>query len=121
MMRPVPHHGGMTSSSPITIRRATPGDARILERIARLDSQRLPAGPHLIAEVDATPVAAIALPSGRVLADPFQATDPVITLLRERAGHLAGETPRGARTLALVRGLFPPVAGGPRPRASRSS
>ena len=115
----------MTSSpAPITIRRATDDDARALDRLARLDSQRLPAGPHLLALEDDRPVAAISLSSGRVVANPFATTDSTLELLRERAGHLTGEPSRdvGRRTnaLGLLRGLFPP-AGAPRPRASRSS
>jgi hypothetical protein len=115
----------MTSSpAPITIRRATDDDARTLDRLARLDSQRLPAGPHLLALEDDRPVAAISLSSGRVVANPFATTDSTLELLRERAGHLTGEPSRdvGRRTnaLGLLRGLFPPSTA-PRPRASRSS
>jgi hypothetical protein len=114
----------MTSSpAPITIRRATDDDVRALDRLARLDSQRLPAGPHLLALEDDRPVAAISLSSGRVVANPFATTDSTLELLRERAGHLAGEPSRdvGRRNaLGLLRGLFPPSAA-PRPRPSRSS
>ena len=115
----------MTSSpAPITIRRATDDDARALDRLARLDSQRLPAGPHLIALLDDQPVAAISLSSGRLVANPFATSEQVVELLRERAGHLTGERSRdtgrrGAHTVGLLRGLFP--ASAPRPRASRSS
>ena len=103
-----------TASSPITIRRATDDDARALDRLARLDSQRLPAGPHLIALADATPIAAVSLSSGRTIANPFAATDPIISLLHERAAHLTGERPaalparhRGLHPLHAMRGLFP--------------
>jgi hypothetical protein len=100
----------MTSStSPITIRRATDEDARALDRLARLDSQRLPAGPHLIALVDDVPIAAVSLTSGRLVANPFAISDPIVDLLHERAGHLTGrELPRhGVPALGLLRGLFP--------------
>jgi hypothetical protein len=111
-------HERMTSSSttsaPITIRRATDDDARALDRLARLDSQRLPAGPHLIAAIDDVPVAAVSLSSGRMVANPFAATAPVVGLLQERATHFTGERPaglparhRGVPALGLVRGLFP--------------
>jgi hypothetical protein len=125
MIRGRADHEGMTSSStsPITIRRAADADARALDRLARLDSQRLPAGPHLMALVDDVPVAAVSLSSGRLVANPFAATDPVVDLLHERAGHLAGERSRdvpgrGAHALGLLRGLFP-AAVPQRPRASR--
>jgi hypothetical protein len=110
----------------MTIRRATDDDARALDRLARLDSQRLPAGPHLLALEDDRPVAAISLSSGRVVANPFAATDSTLELLRERAGHFTGEPSRDSRSgrrtnaLGLLRGLFPPATA-PRPRASRSS
>jgi hypothetical protein len=120
MILPEAHHGAMTSSStsPITIRRATDDDAKALDRLARLDSQRLPAGPHLIALVDAVPVAAVSLSSGRMVANPFASSESVVELLHERAGHLTGVTPpmRGVPALSLLRGLFPAA---PRPRAYR--
>ena len=116
----------MTStSSPITIRRATDDDARSLDRLARLDSRRLPAGPHLIALADDVPVAAVSLSSGQAVADPFAATEPIVSLLQERAAHLVGEHAtslparhRGLHPLSAMRGLFPAA---PRARASRSS
>jgi hypothetical protein len=128
MMRAGPHHVPMTStaSSPITIRRATDDDARALDRLARLDSQRLPAGPHLIALDDDVPVAAISLASGRTVANPFAATDHILSLLAERAAHFTGERAtalparhRGLHPLTAMRGLFP--AAPPRARASRNS
>jgi hypothetical protein len=100
----------MTSSaSPITIRRATDEDARALDRLARLDSRRLPAGPHLVALADDVPIAAVSLTSGRLVANPFVISDPIVDLLRERAGHLTGrQLPRrGVPALGLLRGLFP--------------
>jgi hypothetical protein len=111
-----------SSTSPITIRRASDDDARALDRLARLDSQRLPAGPHLMALIDETPVAAVSLSSGRLIANPFAATEPIVDLLHERAGHFTGERSRDGvggdrfvvHALGLLRGLFPAA-----PRASR--
>jgi hypothetical protein len=103
-----------TASSPITIRRATDDDARALDRLARLDSQRLPAGPHLVALIDDVPVAATSLASGRTVANPFAATDHVVALLAARATHFTGAPAatlparhRGMHPLAAMRGLFP--------------
>jgi hypothetical protein len=110
MIRHLVDHGCMTSSdAPLTIRRATDEDARALHRLAALDSRRLPAGPHLIALADGDPVAAISLADGRWVANPFAISDPIVDLLRERAGHLTGrELPRrGVPALGLLRGLFP--------------
>jgi hypothetical protein len=97
----------MTSTSPIVIRRATPGDAAALERLARLDSQRLPAGPHLVALADDQPVAAISLANGRWVADPFVAAEPVVALLRQRTVDLTGRDRPRRRLLApsFLRGL----------------
>lgn len=103
-----------TASSPITIRRATEDDARALDRLARLDSQRLPAGPHLIALAGDVPVAAVSLSSGRAVANPFAATDPIVSLLHERAAQFTGTRTtalparhRGLHPLHAMRGLFP--------------
>jgi hypothetical protein len=101
----------MTSpAAPITIRRATQSDLRSLDRLARLDSQRLTAGPHLVALADDRIVAAVDLHDGRLIADPFMLTGDVVELLRERAGHITRRpAPRhgGVPALDLVRGLFP--------------
>jgi ketosteroid isomerase-like protein len=110
MISAASHHVGMTSSptASITIRRATQADLRILDRLARLDSQRLTAGPHLVAEGDDGIVAAIDLHDGRLIADPFQLTAGAVELLRERAGHITASPRReGVPALALMRGLFP--------------
>jgi hypothetical protein len=104
------HHMPMTSSpAPITIRRATPGDLRDLDRLARLDSQRLTPGPHLVAVREDRLVAAVDLHDGRWIADPFELTADVVALLQERAGHITAPAPRhrGVPALAMLRGLFP--------------
>ena len=104
----------MTSSSPdpITIRRATPDDAAALERLARLDSQRVPAGPHLVATSDGRLVAAVSLADGRWVADPFVVSEPAVDLLRERARALtADHATSAAHPIALLRGLFPATPG----------
>jgi hypothetical protein len=100
----------MTSSSaPITIRRAAPSDLATLDRLARLDSQRLTPGPHLVALTGDRIVAAVDLHDGRWIADPFELTEHVVELLKERAGHITAPAPRrrGAPALGLLRGLFP--------------
>src|SRR3954447_24288724 len=94
---------------PITIRRATSSDLRDLDRLARLDSQRLTPGPHLVALSDDRIIAAVDLHDGRWIADPFELTDDVVELLQERARHItlpAAPRHRGP-ALALLRGLFP--------------
>jgi hypothetical protein len=103
-------HVGMTSSpAPITIRRATDDDAAALERLARLDSQHLPAGPHLVALSGDRYVAAASLADGRWVADPFTVSEPIVELLRQRVMSLTGRPARrhGRPALGLLRGLFP--------------
>jgi hypothetical protein len=100
----------MTSSTAsITIRRATDDDAAALDRLARLDSQRLPDGPHLVALAGDRYVAAASLVDGRWVADPFVASGPIVALLRQRVSSLTGQAlpQRGIPALSLLRGLFP--------------
>jgi hypothetical protein len=100
----------MTSTADsITIRRATPEDARALDRLARLDSQRLSRGPHLIALQGDDYVAAVSLADGRMVANPFVVSQPVVDLLRERVSGLDGRPlpRRGVPAMGLLRGLFP--------------
>jgi hypothetical protein len=78
----------MTLMNPLLIRPATAADHAALVRLAQLDSRRLPAGPHLLAELDGRPVAALARAGGAVVADPFTRTADIVALLRERAAQL---------------------------------
>jgi hypothetical protein len=73
----------------LVIRSATSADIAALQRLAALDSRRLAAGPHLLAELDGRAVAALALTAGAVVADPFTRTDGIVALLERRAGQLA--------------------------------
>jgi hypothetical protein len=101
----------MTSSpAPITIRRATADDAAALDRLAGLDSQPLPAGPHLVALAGDRYVAAASLVDGRWVADPFVASGPIVELLRQRVSTLSGRdlpARRGVLGVGVLRGLFP--------------
>jgi hypothetical protein len=80
-------HVSMTtaSSSSISLRRAVSSDAANLDRLAQLDSKRLPAGTHLVAERDGVLIAALAQPSGVTVADPFVASADAVALLRQWA------------------------------------
>jgi hypothetical protein len=94
----------------VTIRPGFPDDAHALTRLAALDSapRQALAGPVLVAEVDGALVAAVALRSGRVVADPFRPTAELVELLRRRATQLtAADVPsrrswRRRRALARV-------------------
>ena len=91
----------------ITVRRSVPGDTSELERLAALDSARLPTGPVLVAEAGSRMLAALPLGSGRPIADPFEPTAAIVALLRLRAEQMAG-TPDRRGWLERVRSLLRP-------------
>ena len=71
------------SDTAITVRIAGPADSRTLELLARLTERSRPlTGTTLLAEGDRVPLAAIGLTSGKVLADPSNATSDVVRALR---------------------------------------
>ena len=74
----------------ITLRVAHPEDDYDVTRLAQLDDAPLPVGPVMLAVVDGEAVAALSLSDGRVLANPFIATENSVTLLRLRATQLSG-------------------------------
>ena len=69
----------------VVIRAARGSDGRVLEDLARLDSQRPLTGDVLVAEQDGVVVAALA--GDRTIADPFRPTADLVALLRLRAGR----------------------------------
>jgi hypothetical protein len=79
----------------VTIRWALPADLPALERVAGLDSKRLPAGPLLVATVDGQIWAALATLEGSAIADPFVPTSDLVGLLRARARQLRDNQPPG--------------------------
>jgi hypothetical protein len=91
-----------TSSPSIVLRRAVADDAAALDRLAQLDSKRLPAGAHLIAESDGVMLAALAQPSGAVVADPFEPTADAVELLREWARQRTARPPHRRPRFALA-------------------
>jgi hypothetical protein len=82
----------MTAQS-ITLRHATTADERALRNLAALDSQRLAAGPFLVAEIDGELRSALSLSDGAVIADPFRHTANLIELLRAHGASQA--SPKG--------------------------
>jgi hypothetical protein len=74
----------------VTIRVATPDDARTLRRLAALDSAPRLTGRVFLAEVDGVPLAAVSLEAGAVTADQLTRQGgrrPLQSLLRRsRAG-----------------------------------
>jgi hypothetical protein len=88
---------------PVTIRRATGADLASLREIAQLDSQGPPRGPSLVAEVGNEIVAAIAIDTDTVIANPFKPTANAVALLRLRAEQLASPQTPSRRALGRLR------------------
>ncbi|MEA2281326.1 MAG: hypothetical protein QOK21_1933 [Solirubrobacteraceae bacterium] len=102
----------MFSSTTYVIRGARISDARDLERIAALDSQRPVNGHILVGEIDGRAEAAMSLDDGRLVANPFVHTESLAAHLRIRARgiHAAEDFPavrerirRGVRVRHLER------------------
>jgi len=90
-------------SERFTIRRAYPDDALALERLAALDSKRMPAGRLLVAEVDGELWAAVSLDAAGDVADPFRPSGELVLLLHERARQLErAARPRHRRPLRAL-------------------
>ncbi|MDQ3739963.1 MAG: hypothetical protein M3389_03370 [Actinomycetota bacterium] len=76
----------MTSTAaPITIRTATAADDLSLEHLAALDSRDVPAGDVLVVERHQRIVAAVAVQTLEAIADPFERTADLVSLLRRQA------------------------------------
>jgi hypothetical protein len=98
------------STMDLIIRRATDADAAALATLAGVDSQRVPTGPVLVAEVDGELWAAESLTGGGSIADPFKPTAEVRELLRARVRQLTAE-PRRRRGRGLAAVLRRATAG----------
>ena len=80
---------GKVEAEPVLIRAASRRDQRRLRRLAQLDSAPQPSGAMLIAERSGCLVAAVPLDGGRAIADPFEPTAEVVSLLELRRTQLA--------------------------------
>jgi hypothetical protein len=76
----------MYAANHYVIRQANPDDERVLRELAQLDSQRPLSGSVLVGEIDGAAAAAVSLPEGRLVADPFRPTASLRQVLRMRAG-----------------------------------
>jgi hypothetical protein len=100
------HSTSYIPNTEVTVRHAHVGDEAALARLAALDGARPLAGPVLVAESDARLLAALPLGSGRPIADPFEPTAELVSLLELRAAQLDEEPRRrgvGDRLRALLR------------------
>ena len=76
----------------IVMRRSVSSDHAALERLAALESRRLPDGVFLVAEVDGEVVAATPLDvDAETLSDPFRRTAHIRELLELQAAQLGGQ------------------------------
>src|SRR3954447_20523788 len=78
----------------VTIRWSLPDDLAALERVAGLDSKRVPAGPLLVAVVDGQIRAAVSTIDDHEIADPFFPSLNLVRLLRTRAEQLRERQPQ---------------------------
>jgi hypothetical protein len=78
----------LTLAPTVLIRAARGSDGNALDRLAALDSARVPPGELLVAETDGAVVAAHAPATGATIADPFRHTAAVVELLELRGSLL---------------------------------
>jgi hypothetical protein len=78
----------LTLAPTVLIRAARGSDGAALDRLAGLDSARVPVGDLLVAERDGELVAAHAPATGATIADPFRHTAEVVSLLELRGSLL---------------------------------
>ena len=92
-----------TDLNTFTMREARPDDHDRLERLADVDSGRVPSGRVLLGELDGELVAAVPIAGGPAIADPFQRTSAFVSLLGLRAAQLRGlEERRESRPVAAT-------------------
>ena len=98
----------------VTIRRVDTGarDRANLATLAERDSRKMPQGMVLGAEVRGQLIAAIAIDSGEILADPFRHTDELRSLLELRAAQLRRRGSKHRRRLPAPRRHGRPAVGG---------
>ena len=90
------HHGirpeddGTATLEPqsITIRPFRDEDVPAVQLLAELEERSVPPGPLLLAEVEGTIEAAIALEGGETVANPFSESAGAVSLLHVRAAQL---------------------------------
>jgi hypothetical protein len=111
--RPSPIHvptRRMAVDAPLTIRHATATDFPALERLAALDSHRIPSGELYVGEVDGRLLAAMSIDTGSVIADPFEHTASIVDVLRVQSRAVRSAAPRAATIEAPVEELLPEAA-----------
>lgn len=105
--KPLAPAAGYRRAPAVTIRWATPDDARPLHVLAQLDEAPLPPMPLLLAFVGDELWAALSPGTGATLADPFRPTVELADLLRARGRQLTVPELRRPR-LGVMRLLTEP-------------
>ena len=107
--------------APVTLRTATAVDAGALERLAQLDSSRIPAAPVLVAEVGDELRAAISMTDGHAVSDPFYPSADALAMLRTRRERLVAAAGSPIAGLGRVLGRGPGTRGSGTPKPSAPS
>ena len=97
-------------TAPLTIRHAAADDMKSLERLAALDSRRVPSGELFVAEVGGRLVAATSIDTGAVIADPVEHTASIVELLQIQAGAARPAAALPAAVDRRVEELLPEAA-----------
>lgn len=97
-------------AAPVTIRHAAAGDMKSLERLAALDSRRVPSGELFVAEVGGRLLAATSIDTGAVIADPFEHTAALVELLQIQASAVRPAAALPAVVDERVEELLPEAA-----------
>jgi hypothetical protein len=97
-------------AAPLTIRHAAADDMKSLERLAALDSRRVPSGELFVAEVDGRLLAATSIDTGAVIADPFEHTAQIVELLQIQARAVRPAAALPAAVDQRVEELLPEAA-----------
>ena len=93
--------GGYRRTPAVTIRWATPADAREVETLAELDEARVPPAPLLLAFVGDELWVAFSPATGASIADPFRHSAGVAALVRARGRQLTVPEPGRPRLRAM--------------------
>lgn len=93
--------GGYRRTPAVTIRWATPDDARDMEILADLDETRVPPAPQLLAFVGDELWVAFSPATGAVVSDPFRHSAEVVALVRARGRQLNVPEPGRPRLRAM--------------------
>ena len=87
-VRPEPDGTATIAPQAITIRPRHDADGPAVERLAALEERPVPSGPLLLADIEGTIEAALALETGEAIANPFCPSAEIVSLLELRAEQL---------------------------------